>query len=1312
MAQGALVTYSQVSALHFGLVDDVDVIAGSAREIVDRSDVDAIDLGTLSTTEPCRTCGKTFRFCPGHAGHVLLPPTFIGMPESIRRNIFLHVARAVCHECARLVVGPTMTDVIRSRPVHERWAYITKTRKRCAHEDCEAVQPVVVAQDLTFQVVGNDEWTLRDFYDLFARVPPDACEALGFSATTPGRRLTDLFTLGAVPVTPPAARVALTQSYATTRRSYLKEHMTGVIGAIDALWKTPTPATLEQARYRIAAHQDGHAPASGLEKAPHMAGANTDTLASIYPSKHGIFRRILGGKRQNVCARLTIGPDQSLPLDVVALPNWLRTNLCVPEPVTAVNLAAARQWILQRRVQYVVRVQSSTQHLVGDLAEDEDLPLLAGALQVGDVLERHAMDGDWVLFNRQPTLHTGSIMALRARFDPPDGPKTFTARFNTNLAKAYNADHDGDEMHVLALRSYVARAEAALLMAPTRNLISPAHGGLMFGPIQDFLSSLYRLTEPGRLVPRGLAQQIALAVEYIERPFGVPAASALCPIRRFSHDLSSPGGCSGLVVASFALPADLWYDHGGVRIEAGRIVAGQLSKRTLGGGASSIWRTIADRWDEPTACYVMHAMGALGLRWQDSAGFSIGWDDFDTTIDVDTGALLADVERADAAARARGVSPEEREDATVAVLQNAVAAATARAEATLPRDNALGVCIRSGAKGSMTNAVQTGAFLGQQAFDGGRVQLDRWSRTYTSLPPGHATACARARGFIADSFTHGLQLEDLATHLAAARVGLSDTSVSTADSGHLQRRTTFALGDVVTRVDGSVVDVNGTVLLHRYGGDGLSSARLHVVHHDEGAAATHGRLFSRDVAEVPRGREIRSPIDVEAHARRLLLRPVPSEEARVNLTAMRIPAGVPPDLEAYLRDAARALGVVPISVARRLEADIERAFGRARVADRAPVGLLAALTLSESITQTTLNTFHRTGSGSSRALTGLPRIKALYGSGVCRCMAVIVAPAAGTSPEALVARLSPVTLGPQVPEPPMTPLAKLALARLSKRVTCRHVWRSVPSPIVPDDLPHRLAQVDNGPTLVVGHAVWCAATIPDDVVLPATLERIERADILPSGLVSVTLDGSGLLPDGPARTCLVGLTRAILMRPDIDASHAIVDEPLIAEAVWGVATSKAVLEYEVASVYRGSGTMGDPRHIELLAAVMYQPGFRTPITKRGLTERESAGTSRIFFESGYEAMILETCRYGTTDKRTSIKMNHLLGQAPHLGTGAVELVDPATGESLRVRGPAVKEAALTPYVGAGMLGMEEEEEEEEVAPCVGGLDSLQSTGLL
>ena len=65
------------------------------------------------------------------------------------------------------------------------------------------------------------------------------------------------------------------------------------------------------------------------------------------------------------------------------------------------------------------------------------------------------MDGDIVLFNRQPSLHRMSMMAHTVRVMPG---KTF--RLNLCVCPPYNADFDGDEMNLHVLQSEEARAEA------------------------------------------------------------------------------------------------------------------------------------------------------------------------------------------------------------------------------------------------------------------------------------------------------------------------------------------------------------------------------------------------------------------------------------------------------------------------------------------------------------------------------------------------------------------------------------------------------------------------------------------------------------------------------------------------------------------------------------------------------------------------------------------------------------------------------------------------------------------------------------
>jgi DNA-directed RNA polymerase III subunit RPC1 len=102
------------------------------------------------------------------------------------------------------------------------------------------------------------------------------------------------------------------------------------------------------------------------------------------------------------------------------------------------------------------------------------------------VVERHVVDGDVVLFNRQPSLHRLSIMAHFARVMPG---KTF--RFNECVCGPYNADFDGDEMNLHVPQTEEARAEALTLMATKHNLITPRNGEPVIAAIQDFITGFF-----------------------------------------------------------------------------------------------------------------------------------------------------------------------------------------------------------------------------------------------------------------------------------------------------------------------------------------------------------------------------------------------------------------------------------------------------------------------------------------------------------------------------------------------------------------------------------------------------------------------------------------------------------------------------------------------------------------------------------------------------------------------------------------------------------------------------------------------------
>jgi len=81
-------------------------------------------------------------------------------------------------------------------------------------------------------------------------------------------------------------------------------------------------------------------------------------------------------------------------------------------------------------------------------------------LEYGYKVERHIQDGDFVVINRQPSLHKMSIMGHNVKVLPYE-----TLRLNLSVCTPYNADFDGDEMNMHVPQSYETLAEVKELMA-------------------------------------------------------------------------------------------------------------------------------------------------------------------------------------------------------------------------------------------------------------------------------------------------------------------------------------------------------------------------------------------------------------------------------------------------------------------------------------------------------------------------------------------------------------------------------------------------------------------------------------------------------------------------------------------------------------------------------------------------------------------------------------------------------------------------------------------------------------------------------
>jgi len=153
-------------------------------------------------------------------------------------------------------------------------------------------------------------------------------------------------------------------------------------------------------------------------------------------SKNGRIRGNLMGKRVDYSARSVITGDPNLSIRQLGVPKKIATNITKPITVNDLNRAFLLQLVKNGPDVYPGAKNLERQNGMKISLRNVDRNNIT--LHNGDIVHRHMMDGDAVLFNRQPSLHRMSMMChivkVMERGD--------TFRMNVGCTRPYNADFD------------------------------------------------------------------------------------------------------------------------------------------------------------------------------------------------------------------------------------------------------------------------------------------------------------------------------------------------------------------------------------------------------------------------------------------------------------------------------------------------------------------------------------------------------------------------------------------------------------------------------------------------------------------------------------------------------------------------------------------------------------------------------------------------------------------------------------------------------------------------------------------------------
>lgn len=602
---------------------------------------------------------------------------------------------------------------------------------------------------------------------------------------------------------------------------------------------------------------------------------NEDGIKQKLEKKEGLFRKNMMGKRVNFAARSVISPDPMIETSEIGVPLVFAQKLTYPEPVTDHNFERLRNAVINGPETYpgASQVEMENGQII-DLSKKTIKERTAIAAQLNTAsanvingrnkkVHRHLRDGDYVIMNRQPTLHKPSMMGHRARVLP----KEKTIRMHYANCNTYNADFDGDEMNMHLPQNDVARAEAQEIACTDWQYLVGTSGKPLRGLIQDHLVMGVWMTNRDTMFTREQYHQLlysCLRPEDRDNFTGgriltvYPAIMKPRPMWTGKQVITTilknitPLELPGLSLSSQSkIKGKSWGDgneEGEIIFRNGELLCGILDKSQFGPTEFGFVHAVYEVFGPTTAGKLLSILGRVFTKFLHMRAFTCGMDDLLLTPEGNkarreklNGAAQVGLEvatkyvgldestfsKGELKRRLEGVLREDKQGGLDLLTNSQTKNFTSDVISTcLPRHlvkpfpkNHMQTMTISGAKGSDVNSSQISCLLGQQTLEGKRVPVMISGKTLPCFRPFETDV--RAGGYIADRFLTGIRPQEYYFHCMAGREGLIDTAVKTSRSGYLQRCLIKGMEGLKVAYDNTVRDADGSLVQFLYGEDSL-----------------------------------------------------------------------------------------------------------------------------------------------------------------------------------------------------------------------------------------------------------------------------------------------------------------------------------------------------------------------------------------------------------------------------------------------------------------------------------------------------------
>jgi len=858
---------SKIIGIQFSILSPEEIRKGSVAEITTRDTyvnnkpiIGGLFDPRMGVLEPgliCPTDGLDYMQTPGYFGHIELakPVFYIQYLSTI-----LKVLRCACFKCSKLLISKDKYKQALKLVGDARWKYvfsIASKIKRCGEDTddgCGCMQPHKIRKEGLATIYA--EWkndasasssasgeqsqniviklTPEIVLKIFKRLSDEDVSFMGFS---PVWARPDWMICQVMAVPPPAVRPSVKHDAQQRSEDDLSHILVNIIKTNKTLQEKIQNnaaaniiedwATVLQ--YYVATQVDNKIP--GVASVAQRSGRPLKSIKDRLNGKGGRMRGNLMAKRVDFSARSVITADPNISIRELGIPMKIAKNITKPVVVNNANRA-----FLTKLVQNGPEIWPGAKILEkknGDSITLRYIDKKSIVLENGDIVHRHMMDGDPILFNRQPTLHRMSMMCHIAKIMKIGD----TFRMNVADTKPYNADFDGDEMNLHMPQDTESDAELKNLAAVPYQIISPANNSSIIGIFQDSMLGCYRFTRENiRFKPREAMNLLMMFPRVDENLFLskkegemisnfeiisqiLPPISLKYKTKLF-NDSENPGESNNIL-----------------EIQNGTYIRGQMEKSVLGAGTKGLIHRVCNDYGNMASANFIDDLQNIITEYLKTSSFSVGISDLlsDEKTNQEIIAVidkkkndvknLIDQTQIGVFENTTGKTNEEEFETQVNnILNQATSESGKIGLKSLNKDNRFVTMVNAGSKGSDLNISFMISCLGQQNVDGKRIPYGFDHRTLPHYTKYDDTPSAR--GFVESSYINGLSPQELFFHAMGGRIGLIDTAVKTSSTGYIQRRLIKGLEDLMVSYDMTVRTNKGKIVEFTYGDDGIDPIKV------------------------------------------------------------------------------------------------------------------------------------------------------------------------------------------------------------------------------------------------------------------------------------------------------------------------------------------------------------------------------------------------------------------------------------------------------------------------------------------------------